>query len=784
VPSSDTAPADASSGDLSKIRHWGFRVAALAAPFLVVALFELTLRFNGRHQATGFWLDSQEPGWIESNPAFGIRFVGPTLARLPRPNRVRLQKPADTVRILVLGESAALGDPEPAFGLPRFLQAQLEARFPQRRFEVINAGITALNSFALRDIARESRRLGADFWVVYPGNNEVHGPFGPGSGLAGETPSRLLILGNLALRRTAIGQWIASLRAGGDAGLSMTQRFAGLEMFTQNRVPATDPRLPRVRDHFSANLADIVRAGTESGAQVILGTMAVNLVDSPPFASEESLLTNSPTHRAWLETLDAARKSEEQADPAVTVTAWEKGVALTPNHAESRYRLGLARLNAGDSTAGRADLEAARDLDSLRFRADSGINAAIRSVAESMKSEHLLLVDPDRDLRGEDPGRPPGADLFYEHVHLRPEGNYRLARLFSDPLIQRLAGAETNPPSPRLETCLDRLGWVPQADTRIWTQIRSLVRRPPFSLQSNHESRDRFIDDRLAEATAEARRLGLNGALQRLQATLEAHPEDWELREQTARLQHLGRRWTNAAVEWQRIVAAAPGHVVAWYQLGEARAKSDDRPGAIEAYRHALKIRPDFTDAGLGLGIVLGQSGRLAEALEVMDRTLSHDPSHLEARINRGITLNALGRASEADADLRRAAAEHPESGLPLLRLADAQSARKEFLPAAETLSLALRREPGNPTLHHRLATELGRAGKLSESEAAFRRTLQVDPSYISARVDLGVALAQQRRFSDAIIEFEAALRQQPGHPTATTYLERARQMLQMNGAR
>ena len=758
---------------------------AFLTPVLLLAVAELGLRLAGGHIPAGFWLDSVEPGWIEANPAFGARFVGPTLARMPRPNRIRLEKPAGVLRVLVLGESAAFGDPEPAFGLPRFLQAQLESRFPGRRVEVVNAGITALNSFALRDIARDSARLHADFWIVYPGNNEVHGPFGPGSGIAGEIPPRGMILGNLALRRTAIGQWIASLRAGQATGLSLTQRFAGLEMFTQNHVPASDRRLAVVRTNFAANLADIVRAGTESGAEVILGTMAVNLTDCAPFASEDTLPALSAGHREWEEAVAAARNSEEQADPAEPVRAWSKAVALAPGHAETRYRLGLARANAGEAAAARADLEAARDLDSLRFRADSGINAAIRAVAAGWSYGHLTLVDPDLDLRGDDAGRPAGADLFYEHVHLRPEGNQRLARLFSDAIVLRLVatGAVATNSPPGIDLCLSRLGWTSQANSRVWNQIRSLCRRPPFSLQSNHESRDRFIDDRLAEAGAESRRIGLNGAIQQVRSVLDAHPDDWELREQLARLLHAGRRWTNAAAEWERIVAVAPGHVLDWYQLGEARAKAEDRPGAILAYQRALAIRPDFTDASLGLGIVLGQSGRLADAVEALDRALKYDPMHLEARVNRAITLNALGRIPEATGDLRLAAAGHPESALPLLRLADMQSARKEFLPAAETLALAVAREPRNAALLHRLATELGRAGKLAEAEVAFRRTLQIDPAYVSARVDLGVALAQQLRFADAIVEFEAALRQQPGHPAAKAYLETARQMMQKKGA-
>lgn len=111
--------------------------------------------------AHGLWLEAGD-GMLRANPAFGATYVGETQARMPRPLKIRRQKESGTLRVLVLGESAALGDPEPGLGMPRFLQAQLETRFPGRKVEVLNAAITALNSHALRRIAADSTQLGAD----------------------------------------------------------------------------------------------------------------------------------------------------------------------------------------------------------------------------------------------------------------------------------------------------------------------------------------------------------------------------------------------------------------------------------------------------------------------------------------------------------------------------------------------------------------------------------------------------------------------------------------------
>ncbi len=68
----------------------------------------------------------------------------------------------------------------------------------------------------------------------------------------------------------------------------------------------------------------------------------------------------------------------------------------------------------------------ARDLDTLRFRADSKINDINRSVASSFPG--VELVDADAIFTKESPNGLIGSELVYEHVHLTPHGSYLLAR--------------------------------------------------------------------------------------------------------------------------------------------------------------------------------------------------------------------------------------------------------------------------------------------------------------------------------------------------------------------
>jgi hypothetical protein len=190
-------------------REKWFRIlAATLIPTLFFVGLELVLRLTGYGYATGFFRETRigdTPMYVE-NDRFGLRFFPKELSRIPSPTVLPVKKQKDTYRIFILGESAALGDPEPAFGFGRYLEILLRERFPETDFEVVCAAMTAINSHALRPIARDCAGLAGDLWVIYMGNNEVVGPFGAGTVLGPQSPPLFSIRASLALKTTRIGQ--------------------------------------------------------------------------------------------------------------------------------------------------------------------------------------------------------------------------------------------------------------------------------------------------------------------------------------------------------------------------------------------------------------------------------------------------------------------------------------------------------------------------------------------------------------------------------------------------
>src|ERR1700679_311398 len=161
---------------------------AVGLPILVLLALEGGLRLGGYGRATTFMIPDEKPGYFRTNPDFASLFLPGNFDLRPLNLRIAEHKAPNTVRIVVLGESAAQGVPVPSFAFAPQLRAQLRHRYPGREFEVINTGIVAINSHVVYQIAREMARFEPDLFVVYMGNNEVVGPYGPGCAYLSRTP--------------------------------------------------------------------------------------------------------------------------------------------------------------------------------------------------------------------------------------------------------------------------------------------------------------------------------------------------------------------------------------------------------------------------------------------------------------------------------------------------------------------------------------------------------------------------------------------------------------------
>ena len=180
------------------VARWlGRCVLALLAPLIFFGGLEGVLRLVGYGQDLAFFVPDKQPGYYCTNPAFTSLFTPPSFALRPAPFRMAERKPLGVRRIFVIGESAVMGVPAIEFGLVPQLRTLLRARHPEAAIEVCNLGITAINSHVLYWAVKDAARFSPDLFVIYMGNNEVVGPYGPGAFYSNMLPPQSWTPGNV-----------------------------------------------------------------------------------------------------------------------------------------------------------------------------------------------------------------------------------------------------------------------------------------------------------------------------------------------------------------------------------------------------------------------------------------------------------------------------------------------------------------------------------------------------------------------------------------------------------
>lgn len=490
MPAIETEPkeSETTTSEKPRWRSWLLiAVSAIVVPALVLMLVEVTLRLCGVGTDTSVTrpcTDHGRPAFCD-NQSFSAVFFPPGMLRTPRPYVIPATKAPGTFRIFVLGESAAWGEPDPTFGFVRYLEVMLRISFPSVKFEIINTGTTAINSHVMVPIAKNLSQYQPDLFLIYAGGNEVVGPYGPGTVLTSGALNLPGIRAKIFLNSIRIGQVVAKV----SSGAQKPAQWKGMEMFMDQQVRGDAPQLRMAYGNFASNLRDIITVARKAGAQVVLSTIATNVKDCAPFASLHREGIREDELQRWNALVQQGEAGEKAGSPAEALQAYLAAMEIDSQYAELQFRVARCLWAIGDFDHARERYLLAEELDTLRFRADQGINKTIRSVTAEA-GHGVELVDSNAIFAEHSEHGVPGSNLFYEHVHMNAAGNYLIARsLFAKiatmlPRQSQSAGPDTVPTQ---EQCERLLGLTPYDRSRIVNMELRKMQHPPFTNQLNHD---------------------------------------------------------------------------------------------------------------------------------------------------------------------------------------------------------------------------------------------------------------------------------------------------------
>jgi tetratricopeptide (TPR) repeat protein len=523
------------------------------------------------------------------------------------------------------------------------------------------------------------------------------------------------------------------------------ESWGGMKMFVGNQLRADDPRKEVVYHNFQRNLDDIVKVGLDSGAKVLLNTVAVNLRDCPPFAS----LMNSNLaagDRAKFDKLYAeACSAEGQNNDPEAAHTFEQAAALDPLFPELQYRWGECLAAMTNFAGARERFQKACDYDALPFRADSSINGIIQKTAQQFATDRLVFFDAAAAMAADTPGGVCGRETFYEHVHFNFDGNFRLGRAWAEEVVKMLPDgisqtARTNIWTTQ-ETCDQLLGLTDWNRCAVVETMIDRLKRPPLSDQPNNAERMRFLRDEARELRQHVNPVAAQKAVEIYVAAIKRAPQDHLLHENFAEFLESTGDLKQAAAEWRQMQELLPHSCEPYYQAGRVLSELGQWSEAEEALTKAVTLRPRLAEGWFELGGVHLSTKEFASALQNYDHAWQLDPENATYCAYAGKALSKLNRHTEAVRCYRQ----------------------------------AIQLQPDLWEAHFALGEELSAAGQFSGAENEYAQVIRLRPALAMAHLDHGVMLARLGQIDEALVEFQETLRLDPGNRQAQAYFEQVK---------
>ena len=764
--------------------RWLVRGLLMAgAPLAFLLALEGALRIACYGVPTGLFIPDGAPGRFRTNPHFAAPYFPAQFDITPLNFRIARHKEPGHLRIFVLGESAARGTPEPGFGFASLLQAQLRHAYPGRPVDVYNLGMVAINSHVVYQMARQAVEFEPDLFVVYMGNNEAVGPYGPGSVSLSATPHVWVIRASVWVRSTRMGQLISDLMGRLSIGADRPDDWRGMSTFTGRTVRGDDPRLDAEYRNFEANLRDIVAIASGRGIKVVLATVVANLRDCPPFASLHRAGLTASQSRAWETAYAQAIRFWELGFSDEAIDALNQALRIDPDYAEAHYVLGRLLMDKGDLSGARGHFLEAVHWDGLRFRPDARINATARRVAAGSPASVVLLDSAlEMGCEAASSGPPTGREVLLEHVHFNWEGNVRMGRGLAEKAALALFGGGA-PPVAWLDGpgCANAVGYGTFGRLKVLRQMESIWAKPPFTGQLTYAedqvrhgqeiaaaAREALSQDGLARARTEieAARLRDPGspdlALRLEEVDMEASLPDRSL-ELIDRVLEIEPRVPDLLLERSRALTALgrfgeaqatvleslridSHHLPSYTALVDTLRKTGDFETGRVTLLAALAGNPGSSYLRLAYSDLLFFHGDRDEAVRQCRTVLARDPGSADA-LRRLVSLYAgEGRKQEAFALMAEARATQPSNYENLIALARVYRERGDDGQVADCLQAAARCGPADAEIHLYLASHLRRSGRPAEALVELARALRV--ATLAGNAALAQRISEEMRSS------------------------------------
>ena len=536
-------------------------------------------------------------------------------------------------------------------------------------------------------------------------------------------------------------------------------------MFLDQQVRAGDPRINAVYRNFQKNLADIIQAGHRAGAGIVVSTVAVNLRDSAPFASEHRPGLSATDKSAWDQAYQRGIDAQKSSALSDAAAHFREAAQIDDTFADLRFRQGQCELAQGNAAGSPESFPPRVIWTPCGFVATAGLNDIIRQTASRTANPNaFLLADAEDSFAQHSEAGLPGAGLFYEHVHLTFDGNYLLALTLA-PQIAKLLPPEIASKSPLARPwvseadCERRLAWSDWTRQQTLAEIASRIASPPFTSQLNHDAEVRRVNGLIAATISSGRNAMLRDARRRYETAVALAPDDPVLLGQLAAFYELNGDSTNAETLTKSALRLLPESPELWADLGTVYVAQLRFFEAADAFQRAFNLDSQDVWSLCNLAEAMAKLNRRDKAERDFRRALAIKPRFGPAWLSLGLLLEKMGRKPEADDCFKQALANRVHRAPELTSLARFCRERGRFQDAVVELRGGHRALAGGRGAVSGGRAMPGRVGPERRRRESVRRGGNLAPDLEEARFLYGLELGRDGNKDGAIREFREAVR-------------------------
>ena len=229
---------------------------------------------------------------------------------------------------------------------------------------------------------------------------------------------------------------------------------------------------------------------------------------------------------------------------------------------------------------------------------------------------------------------------------------------------------------------------------------------------------------------------------------------------------------------WRDTLAKEPAAWMPQYNLGVILADTGRVAEALQRYKLSLKYNPHNAKAYNNLGAALARLGQTQRATEAFEQALALEDGYLEARKNLAQVLALAGRLDQAIAQYRSAVTDSPDDPVMQAQLARVLATQAVQLHRANLLQEARRHarralelDPAQFDALLALGMVLSQTGPPNQARETLHRALDLQPQNHEAHLRLGMLHRQQGDHTRAADAFRQTLRLEPKSVVAANEL-------------